>query len=58
MDWFFNGLGTALIGLFIGAIGGCAVGYRIGIKKCYQQHQKAGNNAKQVQIGEGNYNGR
>lgn len=58
MDWFFNGLGTALIGLFIGAIGGCAVGYRIGIKKNYRQQQKAGNKATQIQIGESNHNGR
>jgi Na+/glutamate symporter len=58
MEWFFNGLGTALIGLLIGVVGGGAVGYRIGIKKSNQQNQKAGNNAKQIQIGEGNYNGR
>jgi len=58
MDWFFNGLGTALIGLLIGVIGGGAVGYRIGIKKSFRQHQKAGNNATQIQIGEGEYNGR
>jgi Na+/glutamate symporter len=58
MDWFFNGLGTALIGLLIGAIGGGVVGYRIGIKKSFRQYQKAGNNAKQIQIGEINHNGR
>ena len=58
MDWFFSGLGTALIGLLIGTIGGGVVGYRIGIKKSFRQQQKAGNNATQIQIGEGDYNGR
>jgi len=57
MDWFFNGLGSTLIGLLIGAIGGGLVGYRIGIKKNFRQHQKAGNNATQIQIGKGNFNG-
>jgi len=58
MDWFFNGLGTTLIGFLIGAIGGGAVGYKIGIKKSYRQNQKAGDNATQIQIGEANHNGR
>jgi Na+/glutamate symporter len=58
MGWFFNGLGTALIGLLIGAISGGAVGYRIGIKKSNQQNQKSGDNSTQIQIGDGNYNGR
>lgn len=51
MEWFFNGLGTALIGLVIGG----TVGYRIGIKKSIRQKQKAGDNAQQMQVG-GNYN--
>ena len=58
MDWLFSGLGTTLIGVFIGAIGGGVVGYRVGIKKTYRQNQKAGNNVTQIQIGEGNNNGR
>ncbi|MDR3272013.1 MAG: hypothetical protein LBT29_00820 [Flavobacteriaceae bacterium] len=58
MEWFFNGLGTAIIGLIVGTIGGSAVGYRIGINKHTQQTQKAGNNATQVQIGESSNNGR
>lgn len=57
MEWFFEGLGTALIGLLIGATGGGAVGYRIGINKSIRQKQKAGNNAQQTQIGN-NYNGK
>lgn len=51
MEWFFNGLGTALIGFVIGGIGGGVVGYRIGIKKSICQKQKAKNNATQVQVG-------
>ena len=58
MDWFFNGLGTALIGILIGAISGGVVGYRIGIKKSFRQYQKAGNNAQQIQSGKIDYNGR
>jgi len=56
MEWFFSGLGTAIIGIIIGAIGGGAIGYRIGIKKNNRQTQKAGDNVTQIQIGEGNYN--
>jgi Na+/glutamate symporter len=55
MDWFFNGLGTAIIGLIIGAIGGSVVGYRIGIKKNTRQSQKARDYVSQVQIGENNH---
>lgn len=51
MEWFFNGLGTALIGLIIGAVGGSVVGYRIGVKKSIHQKQEAKDNATQVQIG-------
>jgi Na+/glutamate symporter len=57
MEWVFNGLGTALIGLIIGVAGGGAVGYHIGIKKNIKQSQKAGDNSQQVQIG-GDYNGK
>jgi hypothetical protein len=65
MEWFFDGLGTAIIApLIIGFIGGGGIGYRIGyrigIKKNIKQSQKATakNNAniKQIQIGE--YNGK
>jgi hypothetical protein len=33
MEWFFDGLGTAVITLIIGLLTGGTVGYRIGIKK-------------------------
>jgi len=53
MDWFFDGLGTAVITLIFGLLTGGTVGYRIGIKKSYKnkQKQKAGNNSSQIQIG-------
>jgi Na+/glutamate symporter len=54
MEWFFNGLGTALIGLLIGATGGGIIGYHIGIKKSHRQTQKARDNATQIQVGEVN----
>lgn len=56
MEWFFDGLGTSLISLLIGLIGGGAVGYRIGINKSVKQKQKAKDNATQIQIGK-NRNG-
>lgn len=56
MEWFFNGLGTALIGFIIGTFGGVFVGYRIGINKSSRQNQKAGDNATQVQLNMGDNN--
>ncbi|WP_164891151.1 hypothetical protein [Botryobacter ruber] len=58
MEWFFEGLGTAIITLIVGLLSGGAVGYRIGIKKTNQvnQKQKAKNNASQFQVGR-DYNG-
>ena len=44
MDWFFDGIGTEIIGiiisLIIGALGGGAVGYKIGIKRTVKQKQE------------------
>ena len=53
MSWIFDGIGTAIVTLIIGLVTGGAVGYRIGIKKkkITNQKQKAGNNARQLQIG-------
>lgn len=56
MEWLFDGLGTELvsmiIGLFLGAGAGGIAGYKIGINKSVlKQHQKAGNDSKQKQIG-------
>lgn len=53
MEWFFDGLGTAIITLIIGLISGGAVGYRVGIKKTNKINQKqtAEDNASQIQVG-------
>ena len=53
MEWFFDGIGTEIISIvisfFIGAVGGGAIGYKIGIKRIAKQKQKAGNNSEQRQ---------
>jgi len=53
MDWFFSGLGTAILTLIVGLITGGAVGYKFGINKktTTKQNQKAGDNSSQMQIG-------
>jgi hypothetical protein len=50
MDWFFDGLGTLLIGLVLGAGGGSAITWRIAVSKL-SQRQSAGDNSNQVQAG-------
>ena len=50
-EWFFDGLGTAIITLIIGLITGGAVGYRVGIKNTINQKQSAGDNSTQTQVG-------
>ena len=53
MEWIFDGIGTEIIGivisLIIGALGGGAVGYKIGIKRTAKQKQAAGDDAEQKQ---------
>lgn len=51
LEWIFEGIGTELISLVIGAVLGGAAGYKIGSKNKIKQSQKAGDNSKQVQIG-------
>lgn len=53
MDWFFSGLGTAILTFIFGLTTGGAVGYKIGISKKtkIKQKQKARDNASQVQVG-------
>lgn len=51
LEWFFDGLGTEIISIIIGFVIGGFSGYNIGIKKNITQHQKAKDNANQVQIG-------
>jgi hypothetical protein len=50
MDWFLDGLGTMLIGLVVGAGAGGGIGWRLGVKST-RQSQRAGDNARQTQIG-------
>lgn len=53
MEWFFNGLGTALVSLIGGLVTGGILGYRIGVNKTkiVNQKQRARDNASQIQIG-------
>lgn len=53
MEWFFDGIGTAMFTLIVGLLTGGTVGYRIGIKKSYKvnQNQTAEDNASQIQVG-------
>lgn len=53
MEWLFDGIGTEIVSivvsLIIGALGGGAVGYKIGIKRTAIQKQSAGNDSEQKQ---------
>lgn len=52
MDWFFDGLGTMLIGLVIGGAAGSTITWRIMSKRStVKQKQRAGDNAAQMQVG-------
>ena len=48
-EWFFNGLGTAIITFILGLFLGSISGYKIGKKNKGNQIQSASNNAKQEQ---------
>jgi hypothetical protein len=50
MEWLFDGIGTMLLGLVVGATGGSMVTWRIMLKK-QSQVQRAGDHARQVQAG-------
>jgi hypothetical protein len=50
VDWFFDGLGTLVIGLIVGGGAGAAAGWRVVVTRTRQQ-QRAGNSARQTQIG-------
>jgi len=51
IQWFFNGLGTEVVSLIVGVIGGGLAGYHIGKRSKLTQTQKAGSGAKQRQEG-------
>lgn len=48
-EWIFDGIGTELIGLAIGALLGGVAGYNVGIRSKSKQKQKAGDGANQQQ---------
>lgn len=49
IKWIFDGIGTELLSLVIGAIVGGVVGYKIAIKHTSQQKQVADDSSKQKQ---------
>lgn len=49
LQWIFDGIGTELLSLAIGAIAGGLAGYKVGVKKSGKQIQKAKSGAKQRQ---------
>lgn len=51
IEWFFDGIGSAIVSLILGLVIGGVSGYKIGIRKSNEMNQKAGNNSKQTQIG-------
>jgi len=52
VKWFFDGLGTEIISVIIGVVGGGLIGYRIGKRKIkFIQTQGAGSGSEQYQKG-------
>ena len=51
MQWFFEGLGTEIISVFIGLIVGALSGYKVGVRKTIKQFQNSKDQAEQSQIG-------
>ena len=52
MEWFFDGIGTAILSSLVSLLVGGGIGYRVGINKNkVKQKQKAGDHASQIQIG-------
>lgn len=58
LKWIFDGIGTELLSLIIGAVVGGLGGYKIGVKTKVKQNQKAGKNSTQSQIGSVTINGK
>lgn len=50
MEWLFEGLGTFVVGLLVGGVGGATAGWTIGVRKT-KQSQRARDNATQTQVG-------
>lgn len=53
MEWFMNIL-PEIITAVISALFGGFIGFKIGVNKRQKLSQKAGDNARQIQIGNGN----
>jgi hypothetical protein len=52
VDWFFDGLGTMILGLILGGAAGSTITWRVMSKRStVKQQQRAGDKATQVQIG-------
>lgn len=55
VEWFFDGIGSTIIGtllgLIVGGVAGGFIGYRVSIKNKSNQRQKAGDNSNQLQVG-------
>ncbi len=49
IEWIFSGIGTQILSLIIGAIGGGIIGYRVGMRKTGAQKQTAKEGATQRQ---------
>ena len=49
VTWVFDGIGSTIFSLIVGALIGGAIGYKIGIHKNVKQKQIGGNSAKQRQ---------
>lgn len=50
-EWFFDGVGSQIIGIIIGLLIGGGIGGTVGYKIGVKQKQKARDNATQTQIG-------
>ena len=49
LQWIFDGIGSEILGLAVGAIVGGITGYRVGVRKNTKQIQKAKSGANQRQ---------
>lgn len=49
-EWFFDGIGSTIVSLVLGAIIGGFTGYKVGIHHTVKLNQKAENSAEQKQI--------
>lgn len=49
VTWVFDGIGSTIFSLIVGALIGGGVGYKIGVHKTVKQKQTGGDNVKQRQ---------